>query len=310
MEVHLVDGTYELFRHYYALPSAKDADGREVAAVRGVVTSLLGMITAGATHVGVATDHVIESFRNGLWRGYKTGAGIEPALYSQFPLLEETLTALGMTVWPMVEFEADDALAAAAELAGRDPRVDRVIICTPDKDLAQCVRGTRVVQLDRRTRTVRDEAGVIARFGVPPASIPDYLALVGDAADGYPGLAGWGAKSAAAVLARYHHLENIPEDYRTWGVNASSPARLARVLAESRDDVMLFRTLATLRIDVYVFETVDDLRWQGPTPAFAPLAARLDRAAAAAAAASKTSGKPSHPHVGQPFRAASGRRQP
>ena len=278
MEVHLVDGTYELFRHYYALPSAKDADGREVAAVRGVVTSLLGMITAGATHVAVATDHVIESFRNGLWRGYKTGAGIEPALYSQFPLLEETLTALGMTVWPMVEFEADDALAAAAELAGRDPRVDRVIICTPDKDLAQCVRGTRVVQLDRRTRTVRDEAGVLARFGVPPASIPDYLALVGDAADGYPGLAGWGAKSAAAVLARYLHLEAIPEDWQTWRVNAANPARLARTLAAERAQALLFRTLATLRTDIALFESVDELRWQGPTPAFAPLAARLEAA--------------------------------
>jgi len=278
MEVHLVDGTYELFRHYYALPSAKDADGREVAAVRGVVTSLLGMITAGATHVGVATDHVIESFRNGLWRGYKTGAGIEPALFSQFSLLEETLTALGLTVWPMVEFEADDALAAAAELAGRDPRVDRVIICTPDKDLAQCVRGTRVVQLDRRTRTVRDEAGVIARFGVPPASIPDYLALVGDAADGYPGLAGWGAKSAAAVLARYLHLEAIPDDWQTWRVNAANPARLARTLAAEREQALLFRTLATLRTDIALFESVDELRWQGPTPAFAPLAARLEAA--------------------------------
>ena len=276
MEVHLVDGTYELFRHYYALPSAKDADGREVAAVRGVVTSLLGMITAGATHVAVATDHVIESFRNGLWRGYKTGAGIEPALFSQFPLLEETLAALGITVWPMVEFEADDALAAAAESAGRDPRVDRVIICTPDKDLAQCVRGTRVVQLDRRTRIVRDEAGVIARFGVPPASIPDYLALVGDAADGYPGLAGWGAKSAAAVLARYLHLEAIPDDWRTWGVNAANPARLARTLAAEREHALLFRTLATLRTDIPIFDSVDDLRWQGPTPAFAPLAARLE----------------------------------
>jgi len=278
MEVHLVDGTYELFRHYYALPSAKDADGREVAAVRGVVTSLLGMITAGATHVGVATDHVIESFRNGLWRGYKTGAGIEPALYSQFPLLEEALTALGITVWAMVEFEADDALAAAAELAGRDPRVDRVLICTPDKDLAQCVRGTRVVQLDRRTRVVRDEAGVIARFGVPPASIPDYLALVGDTADGYPGLAGWGAKSAAAVLAKFHHIDAIPEDWRTWGVNAASPARLARTLADEREQALLFRTLATLRTDIALFESVDELRWQGPTPAFAPLAARLEAA--------------------------------
>jgi len=282
MEVHLIDGTYELFRHFYAMPPAKDEDGREVAAVRGVVNSVLGMITAGATHVGVATDHVIESFRNRMWRGYKTGAGIDPALFSQFTLLEEALGALGITVWPMIEFEADDALAAAAEASARDPRVDRVIICTPDKDLAQCVRGTRVVQMDRRARTIRDEAGVVARFGVLPASIPDYLALVGDTSDGYPGLPGWGAKSAAAVLARYHHLENIPEDYRTWGVNASSPARLARVLAESREDVFLFRTLATLRTDVYVFESVDDLRWQGPTPAFAPLAARLDRAAAAA----------------------------
>jgi 5'-3' exonuclease len=278
MEVHLIDGTYELFRHYYAMPSAKDANGREVGAVRGVVNSVLGMITAGATHVGVATDHVIESFRNRLWRGYKTGAGIDPPLLAQFPLLEEALTALGVTVWPMIEFEADDALAAGADAAARDPRVERVIICTPDKDLAQCVRGTRVVQMDRRARTIRDEAGVVARFGVHPASIPDYLALVGDTADGYPGLAGWGAKSAAAVLARYQHLENIPEDWRTWGVNASSPGRLARVLAESRDEVLLFRTLATLRTDVYVFESVDDLRWQGPTPAFAPLAARLDAA--------------------------------
>ena len=276
MEVHLIDGTYELFRHYYALPSAKDPDGREVAAVRGVVTSVLGMITSGATHVGVATDHIIESFRNRLWSGYKTGAGIEPDLLGQFPLLEEALAALGITVWPMVEFEADDALAAAAEAAARDTRVDRVIICTPDKDLAQCVRGTRVVQMDRRTRTVRDEAGVIARFGVPPASIPDYLALVGDAADGYPGLPGWGAKSAAAVLARFHHLEAIPDDWRTWSVNAANAARLARTLASEREQAMLFRRLATLRTDVTVFDSVDDLRWQGPTPAFAPLAARLD----------------------------------
>ena len=291
LEVHLVDGTYELFRHYYALPSAKDADGREVAAVRGVVTSLLGMITAGATHVGVATDHVIESFRNRLWRGYKTGAGIEPALFSQFPLLEEALGALGITVWPMVEFEADDALAAAAELAGRDPRVDRVIICTPDKDLAQCVRGTRVVQLDRRTRIVRDEAGVIARFGVPPASIPDYLALVGDAADGFPGLAGWGAKSAAAVLARYLHLEAIPDDWQTWRVNAANPARLARTLAAEREHALLFRTLATLRTDIPLFDSVDDLRWQGPTPAFASLAARLEAAPTGTAKASAESGR-------------------
>jgi 5'-3' exonuclease len=276
VEVHLIDGTYELFRHFYALPSAKDPDGQEVAAVRGVVTSVLGMITAGATHVGVATDHIIESFRNRLWRGYKTGAGIDPALLAQFPLLEEALAALGVAVWPMVEFEADDALAAAAEAAGRDARVDRVIICTPDKDLAQCVRGTRVVQLDRRTRTVRDEAGVVARFGVAPVSIPDYLALVGDAADGYPGLPGWGAKSAAAVLARFQHIDAIPEDWRTWSVNAANPARLARTLASERQQAMLFRTLATLRTDIPLFDSVDDLRWQGPTPAFAPLAARLD----------------------------------
>jgi 5'-3' exonuclease len=278
VNVHLIDGTYELFRHYYAMPPAKDADGREVAAVRGVVNSVLGMITAGATHVGVATDHVIESFRNRLWRGYKTGAGIDPPLLAQFPLLEEALTALGVTVWPMVEFEADDALAAAAEAAARDPRVERVFVCTPDKDLAQSVRGTRVVQMDRRARTIRDEAGVVARFGVGPASIPDYLALVGDTSDGYPGLPGWGAKSAAAVLGRYRHLEQIPEDWRTWGVNAASPGRLARVLAESHDDVLLFRTLATLRTDIDPFDDVDELRWVGPTPAFAPLAARLDAA--------------------------------
>ena len=275
MEVHLIDGTYELFRHYHALPSARDAEGREVAAVRGVLASVLGMINRGATHVGVATDHVIESFRNRLWYGYKTGAGIDPALLGQFPLLEEALAAAGITVWPMVEFEADDALAAAADVAGRDTRVDRVFICTPDKDLAQCVRGTRVVQMDRRMRTVRDEAGVIARFGVPPESIPDYLALGGDAADGYPGLPGWGAKSAAAVLARFHHLEAIPDDWRTWSVNAASPARLARTLASERQQAMLFRRLATLRTDIDV-GSVDDLRWQGPTPAFAPLAARLD----------------------------------
>src|SRR6266516_3443930 len=199
MEVFLVDGTYELFRHYYALPSARDKQGREVGAVRGVLASMLGMIKGGATHIAVATDRVIESFRNQLWPGYKTGAGVEPDLLAQFPLLEETLAALGDAVWPMVEFEADDALAAAARAAAGDVRVERVFICTPDKDLAQCVRGTRIVQMNRRTRTARDEAGVVAKFGVPPLSIPDYLALVGDAADGYPGLPGWGAKSAAAV---------------------------------------------------------------------------------------------------------------
>jgi 5'-3' exonuclease len=276
VDVHLVDGTYELFRHYYAVPSHRDRDGREVGAVRGVVSSLLGMITGGATHVGVATDHVIESFRNGLWSGYKTSAGVEPELLAQFPLLEETLSALGIPVWAMVELEADDALAAAAAAAAADPRVDRVLICTPDKDLAQSVRGTRVVQLNRRTRQVRDEAGVITKFGVPPASIPDYLALVGDASDGYPGLQGWGPKSTAAVLARFGHLESIPEDGRTWGVNIANAGTLALTLARDRDRAFLFRDLATLRTDVALFDSVDDLRWQGPTPAFEPLAARLD----------------------------------
>ena len=267
-----------MFRHYYALPSARDREGREVAAVRGVLASVLGIVNAGTRHVGVATDHVIESFRNRLWPGYKTGDGIDPDLLAQFPLLEEALTALGIAVWPMVEFEADDALAAAAATAALDSRVDRVVICTPDKDLAQCVRGTRVVQLNRRTRTIRDEAGVVAKFGVPPASIPDYLALVGDAADGFPGLRGWGPKSAAAVLARYGHLESIPDDWRTWNVNAANPGALAHTLARERDHAFLFRDLATLRDDVPLFESVDDLYWEGPTPAFAPLASRLDAA--------------------------------
>ena len=264
MDVHLIDGTYELFRYFYALPSARDADRREVAAVRGVVASVLGMITGGATHVAVATDHVIESFRNRLWGGYKTGDGIDPDLLAQFPLLEEALAAAGIVVWPMIEFEADDALAAAAEIAARDPRVGRVVICTPDKDLAQSVRGTRVVQMNRRTRTVRDEAGVIAKFGVRPESIPDYLALVGDAADGYPGLAGWGAKSTAAVLAKYGHFESIPADWREWHVNATNAAALANTLSRERDRAFLFRTLATLRTDIDLFESVDDLRWTGP----------------------------------------------
>jgi 5'-3' exonuclease len=263
--IHLIDGTYELFRHYYALPSALDADGREIAAVRGVLASIRGMLREGVTHIGVATDHVIESFRNGLWPGYKTGEGIDPALLAQFPLLEEALAAAGITVWPMVEFEADDALAAAAATAAADPRVERVIICTPDKDLAQCVRGTRVVQLNRRTRTFFDEAGVTAKFGVAPASIPDYLALVGDAADGFPGLPGWGAKSAAAVLAKYGHLEDIPADPRAWNVNVTSPTKLAQVLQRDRDLALLFRDLATLRTDIALFDDVEKLRWNSKT---------------------------------------------
>jgi 5'-3' exonuclease len=281
LEVHLIDGTYELFRHYYALPSARDQDGREIAAVRGVLASVLGMIKAGATHVAVATDHVIESFRNGLWPGYKTSAGIEPDLLAQFPLLEETLAAAGIVVWPMVEFEADDALAAGAAAAARDERVERVILCTPDKDLAQCVHGTRVVQLNRRTRVVHDEAGVSQKFGVSPASIPDYLALVGDAADGYPGLPGWGAKSSAAVLAKFAHIESIPKDWRDWHVNATSASALANTLSAERDRAMLFRTLATLRTDIELFDDVDKLRWSGPAPAFDALAARFDAAVTA-----------------------------
>lgn len=275
MEVHLVDGTYELFRHYYGMPPARDAQGREVGAVRGVLGSILGLINDGARFVGVATDRVIESFRNRLWAGYKTSEGIEPELLAQFPLLEESLAALGITVWPMVEYEADDALASAAARASLDPRVERVFICTPDKDLAQCVRGARVVQLDRRRRIVRDEQGVIEKYGVAPASIPDYLALVGDAADGYPGLPGWGAKSAAAVLRRFGRLEAIPDDWRTWSVNASRPGALAATLRAQWERALLFRDLATLRTDVPVFERVDQLRWNGPAETFAALADRF-----------------------------------
>ncbi|HTA84974.1 MAG TPA: 5'-3' exonuclease H3TH domain-containing protein [Silvibacterium sp.] len=277
MKVHLIDGTYELFRHYYALPSARDPDGREVAAVRGVVASVLGMISDGATHIAVATDQVIESFRNALWPGYKTGEGIEAELLAQFPLLEEVLSAAGIVVWPMVEFEADDALAAGAVIAAaQDKRVEQVIICTPDKDLAQCVRGARVVQLNRRTGVTYDEAGVIQKFGVSPLSIPDYLALVGDSADGYPGLPGWGAKSSAAVLAKFAHLESIPIESHEWRVNVTNAGSLAATLSRERDRALLFRTLATLRTDIPLFDNVDELRWTGPTSNFVTIAERLD----------------------------------
>jgi 5'-3' exonuclease len=278
VNVHLIDGTYELFRHFYALPSAKDADGREVAAVRGVVNSVLGMIQRGTTHVGVATDHVIESFRNRLWRGYKTGAGVDPNLLAQFEPLEVTLYAAGIVVWPMVEYEADDALASAAEKASADKRVQRVIICTPDKDLAQSVRGDRVVQLNRRTGEVRTEPDVVKKFGVGPVSIPDWLALVGDSSDGYPGLPGWGQKSASEVLARFKRLEGIPRDYREWHANVRNAGALARVLEEHRDLAFLFRDLATLRTDVPVFATVDELRWTGARPEFEAIAARMESA--------------------------------
>jgi 5'-3' exonuclease len=278
--LYLIDGTYELFRHYYAVPSARDKDGREVGAVRGVLASLLGMMKEGVTHIAVATDHVIESFRNDLWAGYKTGEGVPPDLLEQFPLLEEVLSAAGLTVWPMVEFEADDALAAAAAKAAEDPRVEQVIICTPDKDLAQCVRGTRVVQLNRRTRALCDDAGVVEKFGVPPASIPDYLALVGDAADGYPGLKGWGAKSSAAVLAKFGHLEAIPADVRNWLLNVTGASTLAATLADNRELALLFRTLATLRTDIALFDNVDQLRWAGPKADFDAIAKKLDAAVA------------------------------
>jgi len=272
MQVHLVDGTYELFRHYFARPEHLDPDGVDVGAVRGVVSSMLDLLADGATHVGVATDHVVESFRNDLWDGYKTGEGIDPVLFAQFPLLEAALDALGLAVWRGVEHEADDALASAVAVATRDRRVTEVVVCTPDKDLAQCVRDPVVWQYDRRQGIRYDEAAVVAKFGVPPASIPDWLALVGDSADGFPGLPGWGAKSAAAVLARYGHLEAIPEP--PWDVAVRGAARLAETLAEQYDDALLFRTLATLRPDMDV-GGVDDWRWTGPTAGFAAWAARL-----------------------------------
>jgi 5'-3' exonuclease len=276
MIVHLVDGTYELFRYFLSPAAAYDRSAPpELRAVRGVVGSILGMLEEGATHLGVATDHVIESFRNRLWPGYKTGEGMDPLLTAQFEPLEQALGALGVVVWPMVEFEADDALAAAAAMGAADARVEQVVVCTPDKDLAQCVRGDRVVQLDRRRREVRNEAGVVKKFGVPPASIPDWLALVGDAADGFPGLPGWGAASAAAVLARYGHLECIPEQGAEWDVPVRGAARLAVTLVEQRERARLFRTLATLRVDAPIGVDVDSLRWTGPRPDFAAWAARL-----------------------------------
>ncbi len=268
MDVYLIDGTYELFRHYFAVPAAADVNGQEIGAVRGVLNSVLSMIEGGATHIGVATDHVVESFRNDLYPGYKTSEGVPPELLSQFPVLEAALEAMGVLVWPMVYFEADDALASAAAKAALDDRVRQVLICTPDKDLGQCVVGTRVVQLDRRQNLFRDELGVVAKFGVKPESIPDYLGVVGDSADGFPGVQGWGAKSAASVLSFYPHLEDIPKDWMKWHPSI----RKARVLSESLfgawDDALLFRTLATLRLDVPVFQTIEDLRWKGPRTNF------------------------------------------
>ena len=276
MVVHLVDGTFELFRHFLSPAAAFDRSApEERRAVRGVVASILGMLDGGATHLGVATDHVIESFRNALWPGYKTGEGIDPLLYAQFQPLEDALEALGVVVWPMVEFEADDALAAAAVMAVADERVEQVVVCTPDKDLAQCVRGDRIVQLDRRTRQVRDASAVRQKFGVPPALIPDWLALVGDSADGYPGLPGWGEKSAATVLARYGHLEHIPKRATGWDVSVRGAARLAVTLTEQWERALLFRELATLRADVPIAADVDALHWTGPRADFAAWSARL-----------------------------------
>jgi 5'-3' exonuclease len=278
LKVFLVDGTYELFRHYFAVPKARDARGREVGAVRGVLASLLAMMRDGVTHVGVATDHVIESFRNNLWKGYKTSEGVEPDLLSQFSILEEVLSAAGIVVWPMVEYEADDALASACTLALKDRRVEQVVICTPDKDLAQCVQGSRVVQLIRRTRAIIDEAAVIAKFGVSPENIPDYLALVGDSADGYPGLPGWGAKSTSAVLSKFGHIESIPVSARDWHINVLNSASLADILARERELALLFRTLATLRSDIPLFENVDCLRWTGARENFDAIGRLLDKA--------------------------------
>src|SRR6185437_12248222 len=266
MKIYLIDGTYELFRHFFALPATSDGNGQEIGAVRGVLLSVFSMIERGATHLGVATDHVIESFRNELYPHYKTSEGVPPQLLSQFPLLEEALESMGVLVWPMVYFEADDALAAAAAKAALDERVEKVLICTPDKDLNQSVVGTRIIQLDRRHNLERDEAGVIAKFGVAPQSIPDYLAVVGDTADGYPGLAGWGPKAAALTLSQYGHLENIPKDVRDWSPSIRRAGALSESLFRSWDDALLFRILATLRLDVPVFDTIDELRWKGPRP--------------------------------------------
>jgi len=278
MLVHLVDGTYELFRYHFALPSHVTTAGREVAATRGVLGTVLQLLEEGATHVGVATDHVIESFRNDLWPGYKTGEGTPPDLLGQFPLIEEGLAAMGVVVFPMVEFEADDAMASAAVIAAADDRVDQVIICTPDKDLGQCVVGQRIVQLDRRKGVVYDEAGVTEKFGVGPASIPDYLGLVGDSADGFPGLAGWGAKSAAAVLARYHHLEHIPPEATDWDVDVRGAAKLALTLRDHAELAFLFRRIATVEPDAPTMASVDELEWTGPTPALARLCDEIDAA--------------------------------
>ncbi len=279
MDVYLLDGTYELFRHHFALPSHVTRGGEEVAATRGVLGSVRGKLEGGVSHVGVATDHVIESFRNPMWPGYKSSAGVDPRLLGQFSLLEEALIAMGVTVWPMVDLEADDALAGAALSLAALADVGRILICTPDKDLAQCVQGERVVQLDRRARKLRDAAGVVERFGVAPESIPDFLALVGDSADGYPGLPGWGERSAAALLSRYGHLEAIPADASAWDAGPRGAEKLAATLRGGFALALLFRDLATLRTHEPVIASADELRWDGPRPAFAAICERLEQPA-------------------------------
>ena len=276
MNVFLIDGTYELFRHFYAVPNFTNATGQEVGAVRGVVRSVLSMLEDRVTHIGVATDHVVESFRNKMWPGYKSGEGIDPVLMSQFPLLEHALTAMGVQVWPMIEFEADDGLASGAAKAASNPEVEQVFICTPDKDLAQSVVGTRVVQFDRRLGEVRDASAVKVKYGVGPDSITDYLALTGDTADGYPGLPGWGAKSSSLVLARYGHIESIPVSGDEWEVKVRGAAKLAVTLAKNRELALTFRDLATLRTDAPVFDTVDELKWGGPREDFIDYCTQMD----------------------------------
>jgi 5'-3' exonuclease len=264
MKIHLVDGTYELFRNHFGAPPRKAPDGREVGATLGLLRGLYALLSSPeVTHVACAFDHVIESFRNDLFAGYKTGAGVDPNLVAQFPLAEEAAAALGLVVWPMVEFEADDAIGTAAASFKNEPAVEQIVICSPDKDLAQLVSGSRIVCWDRRRDIVIDEAGVREKYGVGPKSIPDWLALVGDSADGYPGLPGWGAKSASAVLSRYEHLESIPADPQGWGLGSGRAARLAESLAQHRGDALLYRRLATLRLDVPLKETTGDLEWQG-----------------------------------------------
>ena len=276
MFVHVVDGTYELFRQFFARPSHLNAQGLEVGAARAVVRNTVSMLEEGVTHIGVATDHVIESFRNDMYPGYKTGSGIDPLLKAQFWPLEDALRAIGVATFAMVEYEADDAMASVAAKAAADPAVEKVLLCTPDKDLAQCVVAGRVVQFDRRNNKILDVAEVIEKHGVYPESIPDYLALVGDSADGFPGLPGWGSKSAGAVLLRYRHLEDIPLAGGQWDITVRGGAKLAKTLADLRADALLFRRLATLERDAPTVTSVDELRWTGPSPDLPAVASLLD----------------------------------